>query len=443
VTTTYIGGIYEKKVGPSSTVVTKYYAALGRRVAMRTRDAAMQGPAGTLTYLLADHLGSTVGLLDASGALVTGSRTSYWPYGSTRTGGSSLPDKAFTGQQKEASDDQLGLYDYGARFYSTVAGRFLSADPVVGRASDPQAWNAYTYVRSNPLRLTDPTGRCWEGQCPGEQDDCSATCHAWRELDRLGIHSQSDLDRYQDEQRKAQNWVNSGSIAEGGGADCDYGCQLRALARAFAGCSACASVDWGAWRHFMEAAANYDLAQGMIAGAAYAALAAAMWAAATTIGSGRAPQTAPNHHGGGLFGTGWGPDFDWGDVGDMAFDVSRAAANAPLTAGAVAFAETYSGADCSIDGDLFVTCTGAQRGAPKGGITIGNTFITKDTPAELSSFPAKLNHEKRHATQYFWFSPLQPFGYFAAYGVAEAVGGGPCGNFFERDAGLAAGGYQC
>src|SRR5581483_3750028 len=177
-----------------------------------------------------------------------------------------------TGQQKEASDDQLGLYDYGARFYSTVAGRFLSADPVVGRASDPQAWNAYTYVRSNPLRLTDPTGRCWEGQCPGEQDDCSATCHAWRELDRLGIHSQSDLDRYQDEQRKAQNWVNSGSIAEGGGADCDYGCQLRALARAFAGCSACASVDWGAWRHFMEAAANYDLAQGMIAGAALAYL---------------------------------------------------------------------------------------------------------------------------------------------------------------------------
>jgi len=50
-----------------------------------------------------------------------------------------------------------------------------------------------------------------------------------------------------------------------------------AVARAFEGCSDCVNVDWGAWRHFMEAAANYDLAQGMIAGAAYAALAAAMW----------------------------------------------------------------------------------------------------------------------------------------------------------------------
>jgi RHS repeat-associated protein len=52
----------------------------------------------------------------------------------------------------------LGLYNYGARFYSTLTGRFLSPDPVVQDVKDPQALNAYSYVRNNPLVYVDPTG---------------------------------------------------------------------------------------------------------------------------------------------------------------------------------------------------------------------------------------------------------------------------------------------
>ena len=67
----------------------------------------------------------------------------------------------------------LGLYNYGARFYSTVLGRFLSPDPLVVAPGDPQMLDRYAYVRNNPLRYVDPTGLhlvivCGTGQnCQG------------------------------------------------------------------------------------------------------------------------------------------------------------------------------------------------------------------------------------------------------------------------------------
>ena len=48
-----------------------------------------------------------------------------------------------------------------ARYYDPNSGRFLSVDPVLAERAlhDPQKWNPYTYVRNNPIRMTDPTGR--------------------------------------------------------------------------------------------------------------------------------------------------------------------------------------------------------------------------------------------------------------------------------------------
>jgi hypothetical protein len=37
-------------------------------------------------------------------------------------------------------------------------GRFMSPDPIGGHQEDPQTLNRYSYVRDNPLTLTDPTG---------------------------------------------------------------------------------------------------------------------------------------------------------------------------------------------------------------------------------------------------------------------------------------------
>jgi RHS repeat-associated protein len=65
-----------------------------------------------------------------------------------------------TGKER---DSESGLDNFIARYNSSSLGRFMSPDP--GNDSgfenqdDPQSWNAYSYVRNNPLNLTDPDGR--------------------------------------------------------------------------------------------------------------------------------------------------------------------------------------------------------------------------------------------------------------------------------------------
>jgi RHS repeat-associated protein len=52
---------------------------------------------------------------------------------------------------------------FGARYLASELGRFTTVDPVYTwkeNLVDPQRWNRYTYVRNNPLRFTDPDGRC-------------------------------------------------------------------------------------------------------------------------------------------------------------------------------------------------------------------------------------------------------------------------------------------
>ena len=44
------------------------------------------------------------------------------------------------------------------RIYDPLLGRFLSADLVVNNPADLQSFNRYSYVRNNPLSLTDPSG---------------------------------------------------------------------------------------------------------------------------------------------------------------------------------------------------------------------------------------------------------------------------------------------
>jgi RHS repeat-associated protein len=84
----------------------------------------------------------------------------YLPFGGTRWESGATPtDFQFTGQRKEAG---FGLYDYNARYYDPLLGRFVSADAVVPGAGNPQALNRYAYVFNNPLKYTDPSGHCGE-----------------------------------------------------------------------------------------------------------------------------------------------------------------------------------------------------------------------------------------------------------------------------------------
>ncbi|WP_423224222.1 hypothetical protein [Candidatus Amarolinea aalborgensis] len=74
-TITYVGSLYEKKVVGSTTTHTKYYTFGDRRIAVRV--------AGTLSWLLSDHLGSTAVTADG----VSGARTAelwYKSWGESR-----------------------------------------------------------------------------------------------------------------------------------------------------------------------------------------------------------------------------------------------------------------------------------------------------------------------------------------------------------------------
>lgn len=71
-----------------------------------------------------------------------------------------------TGKER---DSESGLDYFGARYYGSSMGRFMSPDfgadedgppdPVAyGNLSDPQSLNLYGYVQNNPLSRTDPDG---------------------------------------------------------------------------------------------------------------------------------------------------------------------------------------------------------------------------------------------------------------------------------------------
>ncbi len=66
----------------------------------------------------------------------------------------------FMGLQNVENSDYL---DYmHARYYDPNRGRFLSVDPTWSSADlgRPQSWNRYSYVLNNPVKTTDPDGRC-------------------------------------------------------------------------------------------------------------------------------------------------------------------------------------------------------------------------------------------------------------------------------------------
>ena len=70
----------------------------------------------------------------------------------------------------------LGIYDYGARFYSPKLGRFLSADTIVPNVHNPQDLNRFSYVLNNPIRYNDPTGHmCSDPDDPTPSCDGSGT----------------------------------------------------------------------------------------------------------------------------------------------------------------------------------------------------------------------------------------------------------------------------
>lgn len=101
-----------------------------------------------------DHLGSTMVMTDSGG--VQKEQTEHLPFGGLRnTDGIMVSPYRFTDQEL---DTETGLYNYDARLYDPVGGRFISADSIVPDWYDPQMLDRYKYAGNNPLKYTDPDG---------------------------------------------------------------------------------------------------------------------------------------------------------------------------------------------------------------------------------------------------------------------------------------------
>jgi RHS repeat-associated protein len=100
-------------------------------------------------YFLADHLGSTNGLADSTGAVP--SQANYDAFGNQT--GNLASRYGFTGRE---NDSFTGLMHYRARQYDPKLGRFISEDPIGFAGGDI---NLYGYVRNRPTMLRDPTGK--------------------------------------------------------------------------------------------------------------------------------------------------------------------------------------------------------------------------------------------------------------------------------------------
>lgn len=115
-------------------------------------------------YYMHDHLGTTRMITNPVGTVCYDA--DYFPYGmeqATPTNNCAQNYK-FTG--KERGPD-LGIDDFGARWYLPTLARFLQPDwsgtPTAvpyADLTDPQTLNQYSYVRNNPLSRADADGHC-------------------------------------------------------------------------------------------------------------------------------------------------------------------------------------------------------------------------------------------------------------------------------------------
>lgn len=103
-------------------------------------------------FFHADHRASIRAVTDATGAVVNS--YDYDAFGNFETRVEAVANPyGFAGREY---DPETGLYNYRARYYDPVAGRFISPDPIRFESGD---LNLFRYVGNNPVNFIDPTGQ--------------------------------------------------------------------------------------------------------------------------------------------------------------------------------------------------------------------------------------------------------------------------------------------
>jgi RHS repeat-associated protein len=146
--------------GNGNWIHSNVYAA-GMLIA--TYDTAPTGDPA-LHFQLADWLGSRRVQTDISGnpeetfvSLPFGDGLAPAPAPGAPPTADDATEHHFTGKERDA---ESGNDYFGARYYASSMGRFLSPDDGSDQNNfSPQSWNLYSYVQNNPLTNTDADGR--------------------------------------------------------------------------------------------------------------------------------------------------------------------------------------------------------------------------------------------------------------------------------------------
>jgi RHS repeat-associated protein len=152
----WIGGNYEEKDGK----VLFHISAADRMVYTYSSDGSVA------EYYHPDHLHSAEVMSTAGGGLYQ--HYEYAAYGNSRYTSSTTAFPVTRRYTSQSFDEETGLYDFGARYYDPVIGRFIQPDTMIANAFNPQAYDRYSYALDNPLLYVDPDGHSpWYFYIPG------------------------------------------------------------------------------------------------------------------------------------------------------------------------------------------------------------------------------------------------------------------------------------
>lgn len=167
--------------GTKGALTDDYIFFNGERIARR--DAA----GDTFAYF-GDHLGTTHVMEEVAAGANTATlpyNADFYPFGRERNfENSNGPEYKFTGKIRDA---ESGLDDFGARYYSSTIGRFMSADwssvpaPVpYASLTNPQTLNLYAMVHDNPETFAD---------LDGHHQECGADTYSTDEHGNIVVHA--------------------------------------------------------------------------------------------------------------------------------------------------------------------------------------------------------------------------------------------------------------
>jgi RHS repeat-associated protein len=141
----------------SGNITDEYIFFGGKRIAHRVVSG------NAIYYYAEDFLGSSRVMTTATGTVCYDA--DFYPYGGERVVTNTCPQNyKFTGKERDA---ETSNDDFGARYYSSQFGRWISPDwsaipaPVpYANLTNPQTLNLYAMVHNNPETLADFDGHC-------------------------------------------------------------------------------------------------------------------------------------------------------------------------------------------------------------------------------------------------------------------------------------------